>query len=274
MSLFQAIILGIFQGVAEFLPISSSGHLAVLQALFGIKEGNLFFTQMLHLGTLVSIIIVYFDDIYKMIVEFFTLIFDLLKGKKIKKLTMHQKLALFIIIASVPTAVIGLVFEDFFESMFTSILPIGIAFIVTGVLLWVIEKNNSKKKNISKMTPQDALFIGFVQGAAILPGISRSGSTIVAGLFRGLDKSLATRFSFLIAIPATFGAALLGIIDVIKADTAIIIDFPLIVGVTLSAIVGIISIKFLVKILNKNKLHYFSYYLWVVGAITIISQLI
>lgn len=274
MSLFQAIILGIFQGVAEFLPISSSGHLAVLQTLFGITEGNLFFTEMLHLGTLVSIIIVYFNDIYKMIVEFFSLIFDLIKGKKIKKLTVHQKLALFIIIASVPTGIIGIVFGDFFEAMYTSILPIGIAFMVTGVLLWVIEKVNSKKKDISKMTASDALFVGFIQGAAILPGISRSGSTIVACLFRGLDKELATRFSFLIAIPATLGAALLGIVDVIKSDTAVLIDMPLIVGVVLSAIVGIISIKFLVRILNKNKLHYFSYYLWIVGAITIISQLI
>lgn len=113
MSFFQAIILGIFQGVAEFLPISSSGHLALLQKFFGIKEGNLFFTEMLHFGTLISIFIVYFNDILKMIVEFFKLIFSIVKGNKVEKINKHQKLALLIIIGSIPTAIVGLLFEDF-----------------------------------------------------------------------------------------------------------------------------------------------------------------
>lgn len=274
MSFIQAIILGIFQGVAEFLPISSSGHLAILQTLFGIKEGNLFFTEMLHFGTLISIVIVYFSDIYMMIIEFFKLIFSIIKGKKIIKLSKHQKLALLIIVGSIPTAIIGLLFEDFFESLYTSILPIGIAFLVTGSLLWLAEKKAFENKNIKGMSFFDSLIIGTFQGVAIIPGISRSGSTIVAGLFRGLNKPLATEYSFLLALPATFGAGLLGIMKVLKSNSEILIDLPLLLGVILSTIVGVLSIKLLVKLLNKNKLHYFSYYLWIIGIITIISQLI
>jgi len=274
LSFFQAIILGIFQGVAEFLPISSSGHLALLQKFFGIKEGNLFFTEMLHFGTLISIFIVYFNDILKMIVEFFKLIFSIVKGNKVEKINKHQKLALLIIIGSIPTAIVGLLFEDFFESLYTSILPIGIAFLVTGLLLWFSEKKAYQNKNISKMSYVDSLIIGTAQGIAIIPGISRSGSTIVAGLLRGLNKPLATEYSFLLALPATFGAGLLGILKLIKSNSEILIDLPLIAGVLISAIVGIFSIRFLVRLLNKNKLHYFSYYLWAIGIITIISGLI
>jgi len=274
LSLIQAIILGVFQGVAEFLPISSSGHLALLQHLFNIKEGNLFFAEMLHFGTLISIVIVYFNDIVKIIVDMLKLLGDLIRRRKIKKLTTHQKLGLLIITGSIPTAIIGLTLEDYFESLYTSILPIGIALIFTGFLLWIAEKRAFDNRNINDMTILDSIFIGTLQGIAIIPGISRSGSTIVAGLFRGLDKSFATEYSFLLALPATFGAFLLGIRQVVKEGTGMMINFPLVVGVILSAVVGVISIKLLVKLIKRNKLYYFSYYLWIVGALTIVSQII
>lgn len=274
MNWIEAIVLGIFQGVAEFLPISSSGHLALLQHLFGITEGNLFFTEMLHFGTLISIVIVYIEDVKRIIIEFLRLLGNLLTGKKNGDLTDHQRLGLLIIAGSVPTAIIGITFEDFFESLYTSLIPIGIALLVTGCLLWFAEKKGSENKDIQRMTLIDSLIIGIFQGMAIIPGISRSGSTIVAGLLRGLKKPLTTEFSFLLALPATFGAFLLGIIKVAKGGDGVIINLPLILGVSLSTVVGIISIKALIKILNKNKLHYFSFYLWIVGAFTIISQLI
>ncbi|HZH93950.1 MAG TPA: undecaprenyl-diphosphate phosphatase [Tissierellaceae bacterium] len=274
MNWIEAIVLGIFQGVAEFLPISSSGHLALLQHLFGITEGNLFFTEMLHFGTLISIIIVYFEDVKKIIIEFLSLVGNLLTGKKSGDLTDHQRLGLLILAGSVPTAIIGITFEDFFESLYTSLIPIGIALLFTGFLLWFAERKGSESKDIQKMTFIDSLIIGTFQGMAIIPGISRSGSTIVAGLLRGLKKPLTTEFSFLLALPATFGAFLLGIIKVIRGGNGVIVNMPLVVGVVLSTVVGIISLKALIKILNRNKLHYFSYYLWIVGAVTIISQLI
>ncbi len=275
MTLVQAIILGIFQGIAEFLPISSSGHLVLLQNIFGIKEGNLFFTEMLHFGTLISIVIVYFNDIIRIIVEFFKMLGNGIKNKKFKITNGYQKLGLLIIIGSIPTAIIAFLFEDFFVSLYSSsLLPIGIAFLVTGVLLWIANNKSHGNKNVKTMTFLDSIVIGTFQGIAIIPGISRSGSTIVGALFRGLDRSLATEFSFLLALPATFGAGLLGIIDVVKTDSEMAFTMPLLVGVALSAIVGIFAIKFLIKILKKDKLYYFSYYLWAIGIITIIFHFV
>lgn len=273
MSWFEAIVMGIFQGVAEFLPISSSGHLALLQYLFSIKEGNLFFTEMLHFGTLISIFIVYFKDIARIIYEFLDLIVSIIKGKKIRRLSKHQWFGLLIIIGSIPTAVIGLTFKDFFESLYTSIIPIGIAFIVTGFLLWIAEKKGSEGKDVKDVKLIDAILIGIFQGIAIFPGISRSGSTIVGGLFRGLKKPVATEYSFLLALPATFGAFVLGMKDVVEGGDALI-NGPLVLGVILSAITGVFAIKSLIKMLNNNKLKYFSYYLWALGALTIVLGLV
>ncbi len=269
MSWFEAIFMGIFQGIAEFLPISSSGHLALLQYLFDIKEGNLFFTEMLHFGTLISIFIVYFKDIARIIYEFIALIGSLIKGKRAHKLTKHQWFGLIIIIGSIPTALIGLTFKDFFESLYTSIIPIGAAFIVTGFLLWIAEKKGNEGKDVKDVKLLDAILIGIFQGIAIIPGISRSGSTIVGGLFRGLKKPVATEFSFLLALPATFGAFLLGMKDVAEGGGAFI-NGPLVLGVALSAVTGVFAIKALIKLLNNNKLKYFSYYLWVLGILTIV----
>ncbi len=272
MSILQAVILGIFQGIAEFLPISSSGHLVLLQSLFKIQEGNLFFTEMLHLGTLISIFIVYFNDIVKIIKEFFVLIYDLFKLKRLRVNNEYKKLGLMIIIGSIPTGIIGVLFSDFFEGLYNSVTLVGLALIVTGILLWIAEKLPTRNKKVIDMKISDALFVGLFQGIAITPGISRSGSTIVGGLFRGFNKKLATKFSFLLALPATFGAALLGLKDALSESAAVTIDFPLILGIAISAITGIIAIKFLIKVLEKGKLHYFSYYLWIIGAIIIIRQ--
>ena len=269
MSWFEAIVMGIFQGVAEFLPISSSGHLALLQYIFKIKEGNVFFTEMLHFGTLLSIFIVYFKDIARIIYEFFGLIGTILKRKKITRLTKYQWFGMLIIVGSIPTAIIGLSLKDFFESLYTSIVPIGIAFIVTGFLLWFAERSGGEGKDVRDVKLIDAILIGIFQGIAIIPGISRSGSTIVGGLFRGLKKPVATEYSFLLALPATFGAFLLGMKDVVEGGEAFV-NGPLILGVILSAVTGVFAIKALIKLLNRNKLKYFSYYLWTLGVLTII----
>ena len=274
MTIFQSIILGIFQGITEFLPISSSGHLVLLQHFFGIKEGNLFFTEMLHFGTLISIFVVYFKDIIRIIVEFFKMLGNGFKNKRLKITNSYQRLGVLIIIGSIPTALMGILLEKQFEKLYSSISTIGFAFLITGILLWIADKNPSENKKARDMTISDALVIGTFQGIAITPGISRSGSTIVGGLFRGLNRKLATEFSFLMALPATLGAAILGIKDVIESGTEITFSMPLLIGIILSAIVGIFSINILVGLLQKKKLHYFSYYLWVLGIILIIAQLV
>ncbi|MCR2042717.1 undecaprenyl-diphosphatase UppP [Anaerosalibacter massiliensis] len=273
MTFIQAIILGIFQGVTEFLPISSSGHLVVLQHFFGIKEGNLFFTEMLHFGTLISIFIVYFNDIIKIIIEFFRMLGQGIKNKKFKITNIYQKMAILIIIGSIPTAIIGLVFKDSFEKLYSSISAISIAFLITGFILWFVDKKARGNKDVKDMSLFDSILIGVFQGAAIAPGISRSGSTIAGGLFRGLNRKLATEFSFLLALPATFGAGLLGIKEVIDTGSKAHFSAPLLLGVVISTVVGVISIKILIKLLENEKLYYFSYYLWALGIILLFTQM-
>ncbi|HHV27288.1 undecaprenyl-diphosphatase UppP [Anaerosalibacter bizertensis] len=273
MTFLQAIVLGIFQGITEFLPISSSGHLVVLQNFFGIKEGNLFFTEMLHFGTLISIFIVYFNDIIKIIAEFFKMLGQGIKNKKIRVTNIYQKMAILIILGSIPTAIIGLVFKDTFEKLYNSILAISIAFLITGFILWFVDKKSRGNKDIKDMNFIDSILIGIFQGAAIAPGISRSGSTIAGGLFRGLNRKLATEFSFLLALPATFGAGLLGIKEVIDTGSQTQFSAPLVVGVIVSTIVGVISIRILIKLLENEKLYYFSYYLWALGIILLFTQM-
>ncbi|WP_069649552.1 undecaprenyl-diphosphatase UppP [Caloranaerobacter ferrireducens] len=274
MSLLKAIFLGIFQGITEFLPISSSGHLVLLQKLFGIDEGNLFFTVMLHFGTLISIFIVYFKDIVNIISEFIKFIVELLKDKKIKINNEYRKLGIMIIIGSIPTALMGILLEDIFESFYNTTIIIGLALIFTGILLWAAEKIKSGKKSIRKMTVKDAIVIGTFQGMAITPGLSRSGSTIVGGLFMGLNKKNATRFSFLLALPATFGASLLELSKTLTTNLSDISFLIVIAGILSSCITGIFSIKFLIKVLEKGKLYYFSYYVWFLGLIVILLELI
>lgn len=272
MTLLQGIILGLLQGIAEFLPISSSGHLALMQKFFNIQEGNLFFTEMLHFGTFLSIFVVYFKDIMLIIIEFINFFIRGFKTKNFVIRNRYQKLAFMILIASVPTAIIGLSFEDFFNSLYSgSIIPIGISFIITGVLLWIGDKGKYKNKDIREMTSKDSLIIGTMQGIAIVPGISRSGTTIVASLIRGLDRETATMFSFLLALPAIFGAGILGIKDALKADLAHF-NPPIIIGMFVAFITGIIALRVLINILKKDKLYYFSYYLWIIGIITILSS--
>lgn len=270
MTILEAIILGIFQGISEFLPISSSGHLVILQNLFGITEGNVFFTVMLHFGTLLAVFIVYFKDIIFIIKEFINLIGDLIKTRRLRLDNQYKILGVMIIIGSIPTALMGLFLEDFFEGLYSSITAVGVALLITGVLLWLAEKKSHSTKTVKDLKAIDALVIGTFQGFAIAPGISRSGSTIVGALFRGLDKKLATRFSFLLSIPAILGASILEFAKVLSEPNNIYISNALILGILLSCISGIIAIKLLIKLLEKGKLHYFSYYVWLLGIITII----
>lgn len=275
MTVFKAIILGIVQGLTEFLPVSSSGHLALAQQLLGVPEDRiLFFTIMLHLGTLFSIFFVYYDDIITIIIEFFRLIGEFIRGKGFKVNNEYRKLGLFIIIATIPTGLMGLVLGDLFESFYSSTIIIGFALLLTGSLLWLAEKSNSGKRNIKHMTWLDASIVGIFQGLAITPGLSRSGSTIVGSLFRGFNKELATKFSFLISIPAILGASLLEFKDVFEVGIG---DFSIglvIVGVLAAFISGLFAIRTLINFIKKEKLYYFSFYTWLAGLAVIIVSLV
>ena len=267
--LLKMILMGIVQGIAEFLPISSSGHLLVLNKILNIQEPSMFIAQMLHFGTLISVLIVFFEDVKNMIIEFIKMIVKLLKREKFE-INKDQKLALLIIVASIPTAIIALCFEDIFSAYYNNLRSVSLMFMITAIMLFVTDKYPSKNKKAFNLNYLSAFGIGMVQGIAIMPGISRSGSTIFAGSILDLNKSEAARFSFLISLPATFGAFLFGLKDVLKNGEALSFNLSIIVGILTSAVVGIMSIKFLLNLLNKNKMSYFSIYLVVISILTFI----
>ncbi len=268
MTLIQSVILGIVQGIAEFLPVSSSGHLAILQHYFGISEGNLFYSIMLHLSTGLVVIILFRKDIKELIKAFFNVIINIFRKRKLSFNSKYEKLMLLIIISSIPTALIGLLFEDYFEQAYTNLSSIGIALIATGMLLFISDKFLNQNIKIEQAGLFRGAVVGLFQGLAIMPGISRSGSTIVGSLLVGLNRKDAARFSFLLSIPAILGAALL---EMFKLNTSdVVIDINLIIGMIASFIFGIMSIKILLRLIEKGKLIYFSIYVWILGTIVLI----
>ena len=275
MTYFEAVILGLVQGLAEFLPISSSGHLALLQQWFGIDENKvLLFAVLLHVGTLISVFIVYWRDIWELIVELCLTIKDLCTGKGLRlEERPVRKLGVMIIVATIPTAIIGLLFNDLFDKLYTSVLPIGIGLIITGFLLILAERTGNSSRGIEKMNFRNALFIGTVQGIAICPGISRSGSTLFGSLICNLDRKFAVKFVFLISIPSILGSAVMEAPDAIEAGIDMAQLGPVIVGMAVAAVSGLIAIKTMIKIVSDKKLSYFSYYVWALGAAVVLYNI-
>lgn len=267
----NAIILGIVQGLAEFLPISSSGHLALLQHFFHVEADKvLIFTVLLHIGTLLSVFIMYWRDIWELIKEFFITIADLVRGRGLRLQERPvRKLGVMIIVATIPTALMGFLLNDFFESLNSILWAIGIGWIFTGFILYFSEKLGRANRDLKNMNFRNAIFIGIMQGIAICPGVSRSGSTMVGGLVTGFKREFAVKFAFLISIPSILGAAVLEVPEAMKATTEGLAAGPLIVGMIVSAVCGILAIKLMIKVVIAQKLKYFSYYVWVLGALTV-----
>ena len=276
MGYIEAIVLGLVQGLSEFLPISSSGHLALLENLFEIKEESvLFFAVLLHIGTLVSIFIVYHEDIYALIKELFLLFKDIFTGKGLRiEERPIRKLGIMIIVSSIPTAIMGLLFSDYIDRIFGSLTVISICWIITGFILLFSEKLNNNKKEIEGMKYRNAFFVGICQGLAIMPGISRSGSTIVGSLVTGLKREFAVEFAFLISIPAILGSAILEFPKAIKAGIEPSTIGPMIVGFLVAAISGYFAITTMIRIVSKHRMRYFSYYVWILGLGTFIYSVL
>ncbi len=265
----QAVILGIVQGLTEFLPISSSGHLVLFQHLFGLTEPELFFDISVHAGTLVAVIIFFRKDLWAIIVS--VIHFLSLWIKKQASFNDIQenpdvKMAFLIIIGSVPTGIIGLLFKQIAEDLFSSVFIVGFTLLITGLLLWMTRRFKAVGRDIIGFSVKDALIIGVVQGIAITPGISRSGSTIATGIMLGLSREMAARYSFLLSIPAIVGAEILSLKDMSFQA----IDNAVIFGTVTAGIVGYFSLTLLVYIVKKGQLHIFSPYCWAVGIVTLI----
>lgn len=271
----NAILIGLVQGLTEFLPVSSSGHLLIVQHLFGVNADSvLIFTVLLHIGTLVSVFFCYWKDLLALFKELFLTIIDLVTGKGLRLNERPvRRLGIMIIIASIPTGIIGLAFNDLFESFYTTLLPTGVGLLITGVLLWTAESKRNNKVKVEGMEWTHALVIGTMQGVAICPGISRSGSTLVGGLLTGLERDFAVEFAFLISIPSILGSL---IVMLGSEDASLILDAnrgPIIAGAVVAAISGIVAIKAMIAVVRKLSLRYFSYYVWVLGIILIIYTL-
>lgn len=285
MDIFKAIILGIVQGATEFLPVSSSGHLSVAQHILGVNtEAGILFDLMLHVGTLAAVFFTFRSLIGRLICEFFHMIGDLFTGKFCwSKMSHDRRMVMMLIIGLLPLLLFFLPLpgtdgnlKDFMESFYedSSILVEGFCFLFTGVLLMIAHVSSkhasgARYQNKEDLTVGNALVIGAFQGVATLPGVSRSGSTLAAGLFCGLDKQTTLDYSFILGIPAILGASLLQVKDAV-AEKASVEILPLLIGIVVSAVVGFFAIKLLKLILKKDRLNVFAIYCMVLGAACVI----
>lgn len=279
MTLLNALLLGLIQGVAEFLPISSSGHLSIAQNLLGLgMEGadDVFFDVLLHLGTLGAVFVAYWTDIKEMVLEFFRMIGDAVHGGSTQKIPSARRLILLIVVGTLPLFLILIrPVKDLVEGLYSNTFFVGGALLITGLLLYFCDRIRKGRKNERTATMADVLLVGAGQAIATCPGISRSGMTICMGCFRGFERRFAVRFAFLLSIPAVLGANILQIKDVAAAGG---IDIKLIpgylLGVAAAAISGYLSIRLVRLVADKGKFGAFAYYCWAAGAITVILSVL
>ena len=278
MTIGEAIILGLVQGIAEFLPISSSGHLAILQNLFNMSDiegGHMFFDVLLHFGTLIAICFMYWSDIKAMVVE----VLALLSGRKAVTADGRPKQysaarMFFLIVAATLPLVLVLPINDYIGELSQSTVFVGIALILTGFMLLVSDKMTPGTKTEKNMRFSAALIIGLCQCVATLPGLSRSGTTITAGIATGQNRGYAVKFSLLMSIPAVLGATLLELIKAIKngIDASLIPAY--LFGMVAAMVSGVLAIGLLKMIAKSKRFGGFAYYCWIVGALTIILSMI
>lgn len=267
----QAIALGLIQGLTEFLPVSSSGHLVLLQNLFGMQEPELLFDICLHVGTLLAVLLVFYREILHILTTLMrlpSLILTAGGGKALFETNPDVRLCVLIVVGSVPTAILGLLFKAGAEHIFGAVWVVGLMLLVTGTLLWGTRYVATTGRELLKTRTTDALVIGFVQGLAIIPGISRSGSTIATALFLGIDREVAGRYSFLLSIPAILGALVLGL-DAEELQTTIPIEMILL-GSLIAAFIGYLALKLLLGLVRRGQLSWFAPYCWVLGVIALV----
>jgi undecaprenyl-diphosphatase len=266
MTTLDSIILGAVQGITEFLPVSSDGHLSVFQYFMGLTEHNLSFDIAVHFGTLLSVLTVYRKTLFQITSQIFSFLVT-------RKMNASARLAALVVVASVPAAVVGIGFKEFFEQLFTNIHAAIFGFVVTGFFLIMTAVRGRGQmgshfvehlENVHKISFAQAIAIGAAQAAAIAPGISRSGLTISTGLILGLDRSTAAFFSFMMAIPVIAGAVLLEARTILQMQPEDLRLFA--VGVVTSYFVGLLGLKLVLTFVRQGRLHYFAFYVWALAA--------
>lgn len=272
-----SVLMGVLQGVAEFLPISSSGHLALFQHFFGVEnyeETQMFFTVLLHLGTLISVCVYYWRDVIDMIREFFLGIRDLTvrRGGGAPP-PPTRRLVMMIIVATLPLFAI-LPVKGLVEDAMSNVTFVSVALLATGFILFFSDRMARGRKNARNATVADALLVGCAQAVGTLPGISRSGITISDGLLRGFDRTFAVRFSFLMSLPAVLGANILSLKDALEAGVDLEMLPIYLVGMVVSGVVGYFAIRLVNLLADKGKFGNFAYYCWVVGLGSLIASFV
>lgn len=260
----QSIILGIVQGLAEFLPISSSGHLVLVPWAFGWANPGLLFDTLAHWGTLVAVLVYFRSDLWALLRAWV----ESLRRRKVD--SSEARIAWLILIATVPGAIIGYLFESTFESLFASPASAGLFLIVTGAVLVASDVAHRRIRRIQQPRLSDAILIGFAQAAAIAPGLSRSGLTIAAGVFRGLTREAAARFSFLLSVPIILGAGLAQVVKALEA-TGGTPWFALALGFVSAAVSGYLAIHFLLRFVQRHRLWPFAAYCWLLAAAVLVA---
>lgn len=250
MNAWQAILLGLIQGLCEFLPVSSSGHLVLFQRILGVEDPGILLDTLLHVGTLIAIFVVFRKDIWAMLKKPFS------------------KPVYMLVIATIPAVIATLLLGDFFEVAFTGKF-LGIGFIITSIILFISGKKQGVKR---EMNYTDAVVMGCFQAFAILPGISRSGSTISGGLFRGIDREDAAKFSFLMSIPAILGSVVLQTMDLISGEAAALPVVPVILGTAVAALSSLFAIKFMLYLVKRTNFKWFALYTAILGLLVCADQ--
>lgn len=269
----QAIILGVVQGLTEFFPVSSSGHLVIFQHLFGLKEPALLFDISVHVGTLLAVVVYFFADIIKLFKSLFRFFAaGLSPGAKLQAAGAGDpdlRMVGLIAAGTIPTGILGFGFHRVADQLFTSLLIVGVALFCTAGLLLGTRLVRTKGRSIMEFTVYSALLVGIAQGLAVIPGISRSGATIAVCLLMGLNRDVAARFSFLLAIPAILGALLLNLVSAGAGGSGGLFTLPILLGTVTSAGVGYLALASLVRIVRHGRLFYFAPYCVLLGAITL-----
>ena len=272
MTIIEAIIQGIIQGLTEFLPVSSSGHLSIYQHLTGNGgESGFLMLSVLHLGTLVAVFIAFWDTIWALIKEFFVMIKDIFTGKFKWKTMNAERRMLIMLVISLSMLAPFYIFKDFFTgiSKDNDIIIEGVCFLYTSLILFLSDRCVKGKREPKDITVKNAVTVGIFQGVALMPGISRSGSTICGGLFSGFTKETAVKFSFILGIPAILGGCLLEVKDAFETGQTEIEILPFAIGFIISAVVGILAIKLVRWLIKSDKFKIFAFYTLVLGIVVI-----
>lgn len=274
LNIWQAVFLGAVQGLTEFLPVSSSGHLVLLQSLLKIKAPGITFEVMVHAGTLLAVLVFYFRDLCRIVASFFAELLGLgprTRGGKTKGVWRNpdSRLALLVAVGTIPAVTVALLLGSKIEQVFSSPALVAGALLVTGLVLWVSEGSSPGRRKERDLKVGDALVVGCFQAAALLPGLSRSGLTIAAGLRRRFDRPLAARFSFLLSIPAVGGAVVLDVARILESGLKPV--WPtLLAGTAAAFVTGIVAIRLVVGIVKAGRLRHFAAYCWLAGTLALV----